>query len=387
MSGFSRRKFAMLTALTAGIVSVVAVGCSAPTEPETIDNPVFIGISSDPFKNLSPNNSANLFALSADGTGGIFHELAPTSFPSMHRLGSRFIAPDRDSLAVFDASLEEVFRHEVAGLGAGTQSQSAQSPLHKSVAFSFNEGTAEAPYRHRIVSATEKTSTTTVTDQRHFSLTACDDGSTRWVEYFPDRGMEDPTGPGSARIVTLQADGQLDEIDVEWNFSERPYAPIILSCDDPSAYIVSEEDVIYVKDQLSPAESIGKLPAFEAADRGRFGVVSGEDYFVFSSSGMLTRINIPGGKVIYAQPIDLGGKHPISITFDSSRAYVVVHADEDNQAGLIEIDLNDPTCTSDQLLLTGFNKLLTARKPKPETSIGIDAIMPIDPGYSLGCKK
>lgn len=259
MLGLSRRKFAMLSALTAGIVGVVATGCSTHAEPETIDNPVFIGISIDPIKNLSPNHAANLFALSADGSGGIFQELAPTYFPSIHR----------DSLVVVDASLKEVYRHEVARLSVGMQTQSARSPLHKSVAFSFNEGTAEVPYRHRIVSATEKTSASAMTDQRHFALTACDDGSTRWVEYFPDRGMEDPMGPGSARIVTLQADGELSEIDVEWNFPDRPSAPIILSCEDPSAYIVSEEDIIYVKDEVSPAESIGKLPAYEIPDRAR----------------------------------------------------------------------------------------------------------------------
>lgn len=385
MLGLSRRKFAMLAALTAGIVGVVATGCSTPAEPETIDNPVFIGISIDPIKNLSPNHAANLFALSADGSGGIFQELAPTYFPSIHRLGNGFIAPDRDSLVVVDASLKEVYRHEMARLGVGMQTQSARSPLHKSVAFSFNEGTAEAPYRHRIVSATEKTSASAMTDQRHFALTACDDGSTRWVEYFPDRGMEDPMSPGSARIVTLQADGELSEIDVEWNFPDRPSAPIILSCEDPSAYIVSEEDIIYVKDEVSPAESIGKLPAYEIPDRARFDTVSGEDYFAFTSTGMLTRINIPQAKIVYAQSIDLDGKHPVSITFDSDRAYVVTSGDSGES--LLEIDLNDPTCTSDQLSLTGFNQLLTARKPKPEPSIIIETILPIDPNYSLGCKS
>lgn len=100
---------------------------------------------------------------------------------------------------------------------------------------------------------------------------------------------------------------------------------------------------------------------------------------------MLTRINIPQAKIVYAQSIDLYGKHPVSITFDSDRAYVVTSGDSGES--LLEIDLNDPTCTSDQLSLTGFNQLLTARKPKPEPSIIIETILPINPNYSLGCKS
>lgn len=384
MPDVHRRRRISCASLAVGLVGVLAVGCTSPvSEAVSVEDPTFIGITTDPIKNLSPDNSADIFALSADGSGGIIHELAPTYFPSMHRLGNGFIAPDENSLVLFDSSLKEVIRHEVPGLSVGMQSKSAQSPTHKNVAFSFNEGTAEAQYRHRIVAATEGTVVSTMTDQYIIALTACDDGSTRWVEYFPDLGIEDPVGPGSISIMTLHANGQHDEMKIDWKFSHRPSRANVLNCNDSGAYIVTEEEILHIKDKHSTPESIGQLPKLEFADRARFDAVSGQDYYAFTSAGMLTHINIPEGKIVYEHEIDLKDTHPVSITFDSGRAYVVTESDQDQ--GLLAIDLDDPTCVSEQLVLTGFNKKLTANKPKSSPSILIESIMPIDPHYPLDC--
>ncbi|ALC06623.1 hypothetical protein CDES_11280 [Corynebacterium deserti GIMN1.010] len=378
-----------------GITGHGLVACSEPLEyqdAQTLKSPTYVGFSNEAMGVLAKTDSANIFLSSADGEGNIVHRLAPTYFPSIERLGNGFIAPDEDSLVLFDASLNEIGRHDVAELGVAVQTSSAHSSNHQAAAFSFNEGTAENQYRHRIVAATMENATSIVTNQLPLALTACDDGSIRWIEFLPDSGMEDALGPGKARIMRLTSAAEQREITIDWHFENRPGSATILHCSNENAYIDLGQDsgeILKVTDSSKP-EVMSILPPFAIADRGRFDYVFEEDYVAFNSSGILTRINVPKGNLVYSHALELNGDNPVSVTFDSDVAYIVVQPPNGAQdQSVYAIDLDDPTCISEKLELTGFDQ--TAYESRIERQGGsyivIDTFMSIDPDWTPMCSQ
>lgn len=372
------------------------VACSEQPEQQDsriLNPPTYVGISNEALGTLAKTDSANIFLSSANGEGNIVQKLAPTYFPSIERLGNGFVAPDEDSLVVFDASLDEIARHDVANLGVAVQTSSAHSPDHQTVTFAFNEGTAENQYRHRIVAATMESVTNIVTNQLPLAITACDDGSIRWIEYLPDSGMEDPLGPGRARIMRLTSAEEQKEIKVDWHFENRPGPATILQCVNENAYIdlgLDSGEILNVTESNSKPEIFSILPQFAIADRGRFDYVSGDDYFAFNSAGILTRINVSKGNLVYSHVLELNGYNPVSVTFDSDVAYVVVQPPDGSQEqSVYAIDLDDPTCISEELELKGFDRSAYESKIDRQggSYIVIDTFMSIDRDWTPKCTR
>lgn len=347
--------------------------------------PYLIGIASEAVDLKRADTTTDVFVASKEGDGFVAQQLAPTYFPSLQRLGDGFVVPDKDSLVVLDASGTVVRRHEVEGLGVAAQAQASTSVAHTMTAFSFNEGTGELSNRHRIVTLSKAAQNEILTTQRPQFLTACDDGSARWLEYVPDGGVHDNLSSGTANMVTLNPAGELKSVKIDWQFSSSPGLASVLQCGSADSFLESDtegREIIRVREDGSAVEDSGRLSEYALADGARFDYFEGDKYFALNSSGTFTSINMSDGTVSYEEFIDFDGKNPISVTFDTGKAFIVVQSETRfSEQGLIVVDLSDPSCVSDYVELSGFGE--TARN----SHVVMDSIMAVDPDFKVECAE
>ena len=200
----------------------------------------YVGVSSDTSGIQLSSDRNNVFWTANPAKGGVSHTTAPNFFPSILRISNGFAVPDENSILWLSDNLQETTKHSIPSLDTGTLKSSASSANHRQGLFTFNTGTGDAIARTEAVAINKDGIRSINRDHNLSSLTPCDSGDIKWIEYYPAKKSE-PEGPGTAKMVTWTIDGNISERKIVWDFPREPAHENKLLCDSAESLIVSED--------------------------------------------------------------------------------------------------------------------------------------------------
>lgn len=369
---------------------------SETSETRKSQTATFVGVSTETAGNLTSNDRYNIFWTSeAVDEGAVAFTTAPVYFPSLFRIETGFAIPDSDSILLLHQNLRDKDVYPIPGLNTGTQSSSASSSNRKHGVYLFNIGNSTAPNARKLISFNSDRFRIVDREKYASALTACDDGTVKWLEFTPDNTTA-AQGPGTAQIVTWRADDTLEFSKISWEFSREPGHENQLSCTSSLSRIISEDDsgnplvllledrgkVTHVKDEIKISNP--SLPAM-----ARFSTVFQETFYSFDEQNNLTAIDLATGRLIYKKQIDVKGPSPVSITFDNDYAFLVIRPDRfDNKQAVLPIDLKNPQCTGAVTPLLGYEDTSQISKIKRlgDSFMVATSVLPKDSDFTINCE-
>ncbi|KAB3519234.1 hypothetical protein GC425_09580 [Corynebacterium sp. zg254] len=354
----------------------------------------FVGISMETALPLNRSDKNNVFWSAEDGSGGRVHSIAPTYFPSIERIDDGFIAPDRDSIVIYDDKLNERNRFEVPDLGAGMQSFSKSSNNGQYAAFVFYESPADGDVKSQVVVANSEESRTTDLPRDIDGLTMCDDGTVRWVEFDP-KNEKDKFGEGSLKVTSWGQEGEPTTIELANSFPSRPTDANLLPCGSGKGYILATDAdgkrlafPVLEGEQGLHIGSPGTIVDVEYPSLSRFDVVQGDVFYSLDGESFLTATDLNTGKLIYKHQLDVKGPNPVSVTYDNGKAFVVARPTEfDNGQAILPVDLKNPECVGELIRLRGYNEIPKKAYVKRfgESFMVVMNVLPVDKDYTVRC--
>lgn len=358
------------------------------------DNATFVGISTETSGSLTSNDRNNLFWTAEAGLGGVAFSTAPTYFPSLIRIEEGFATPDEDSIFVVNEQLQEKAHFPISGLGIGTQIASAGSPNFHHGAFLFNIGDSSNPNRVKVVAISTNGTRSTDRDKHASALTACDNGTIKWLEFLPN-DINNVDGEGTATLVSWSTSGTIEATVIPWSFFTEPGPENHLSCDSSPATIVSEDKngnpisiQLEYRDGIPSVRNQLPLPPTQPPAMSRFSSIINDTLYSLDKQNTLSAVNIKTGALVYRQSLMIDGPSPVSITFENSHAFLVFRPNNlHNKQAVLPIDLERPNCTGPITPLVGYDE--SSQKSKLERlgdSFKVaTAVLPKSSSFSFNC--
>ncbi|KAB1502747.1 hypothetical protein F7230_06950 [Corynebacterium sp. 320] len=381
------------------VIGAVYIWSSGPEkvpvpESDSATARTFVGISTETALPLNRADKNNLFWSAEDGSGGRVHSIAPTYFPSIERISDGFVAPDRDSIIIYDDKLNERQRFEVPELGAGLQSSSRVSNNGKYAAFSFHDSPAAGEVKTQIVVANSEESRTLDVPRDIDALTVCDDGTIRWIEFDP-HDKKDEFGEGSLKVKTWGLGGEPTAIELAESLPSRPSSASLLPCGLEKGYILGHDAdgkrlafPVLEGEQGLHIGSPSTIVDVEYPSLSRFDVVQGDVFYSLDGESFLTATDLNTGKLIYKHQLDVKGPNPVSVTYDNGKAFVVARPTEfDNGQAILPVDLKNPECVGELIRLRGYNEIPKKAYVKRfgESFMVVMNVLPVDKDYTVRC--
>lgn len=349
-------------------------------QPDTSTGPLgddaFIGISTEIASTLA-GSANNIFWSSPSHEGGLKLQTPAVYNPAIHRVGDKFAVPGDNAILILDSDLNIVSELEVPELGVGILSSSSGSENGESAAFSFNVGNASSnqPDARRIV-VTNNTSAHSIERPNLVqSVTSCDNGSARWIEYVPD-DVNDPLGDGKAYIGSWSPGTEVIVSEIDAEFQVAPSDETSLSCSGTASFVdaPTKEGDRYVlevqteNDRTSISRKM-QLPPFPISDGSRSIHTTGSKLFVVSADGELAKVDLARQEVEYIEAVPITGPGVLSATFDGNVVNLIVRpAELDHRQSLVQVRLDEPTCSSDPLPLNGYDAMPESKSIAPGAS-------------------
>lgn len=333
----------------------------APTGPPGGD--AFIGISTEIASSLA-GSANNIFWSSPSHEGGLKLQTPAVYNPAIHRVGDRFAIPGENAMLILDSDLNIVSELEVPELGVGILSSSSGSGNGEYAAFSFNVGNASSnqPDARRLIVTSETSAHSIGRPNLVQSVTSCDDGSARWIEYVPE-DVNDPLGDGTAYIGSWSPGTEVTVSKIDAEFQVAPSDETSLSCAGTISFVdapTKEGDryVLEVQTENDRTSILRKmqLPPFPVSDGSRSIYTTGSKLFVVSADGKLAKVDLARQEVEYIEAVPVSGPGVLSASFDGDVVNLIVRPTElDNRQSLVQVRLDEPACFFDPLPLNGYD--------------------------------